>query len=293
MSLSSRFGSMCISSTSKSLISSSTTGIRSFQYINKYAGVASSSSSCLFNTSFSVNNNNSSNNIDTTFKRTIISLPHEISLNNLRDNPGANKKKIRLGRGIGSGKGKTSGRGHGGQKARAGHNIPRGFEGGQTPLFKRMRKYGFSNARFARVLNPLNLDRLSRLIDDGLINPNETITMKHLYDVNAVGKIKFGIKLLASGEETFKHKINIELSDFSENARKTIESLGGSASNVYYDRVGLRFLLKPEKFDFTPKRARVPLKLKEKYPNHPTGYLGAYSTDGSPPAPKESTTESA
>ncbi|GAM27933.1 hypothetical protein SAMD00019534_111090 [Acytostelium subglobosum LB1] len=252
-------------------------------------------------TSLSISSSNISNvsnsslftkmpSINTQFVRTIVAAPHDISLNNLRDNPGANKKKVRVGRGIGSGRGKTSGRGHGGQKARAGHNIPRAFEGGQTPLYKRMRKYGFSNATFTRVLNPLNLARLSKLIDDGLINPNETITMKHLYDANAVGRVKFGIKLLASGKESFRHKINIELSDFSEEAKKSIESLGGSATNVYYDRVGLRFLLKPEKFDFVPKRARVPLKLKEKYPNHPTGYLGAYSTDGSPPV---SQTESA
>eukprot|EP01133_Synstelium_polycarpum_P004308 gene4308-5032_t len=155
-----------------------------------------------------------------------------------------------------------------------------------------MRKYGFSNARFTRVLNPLNLDRLDQLIKDGLINANETITMKHLYDLNVVGRVQFGLKLLGAGKETFKHKINIEMSDFSEEARKTIESLGGKATNVYYDRVGLRFLLKPEKFDFVPKRARVPLRLKEKYPNHPTGYLGPYSTDGSPPESQTAAEES-
>ncbi|EGC29003.1 hypothetical protein DICPUDRAFT_84943 [Dictyostelium purpureum] len=213
--------------------------------------------------------------------RTIIyTNPNEVSLNNLRDNPGATKTKIRLGRGMGSNKGKTSGRGHGGQKARAGHNIPRAFEGGQTPLFKKMRKYGFSNSKFERVYNPVNFNTLNRLITEGKINPNETITMKHLFDLNVTGSISHGIKLLSDGKEYFKHKINIELTDFSKAAKETIENLGGTAQPVYYDRVGLRYLLKPEKFDFTPKRARVPLKLKDKFPDHVTGYMGAFSTVG-------------
>ncbi|KAM9978583.1 hypothetical protein ACTFIY_012321 [Dictyostelium cf. discoideum] len=219
-----------------------------------------------------------SNNI--TGFRTIVSKPYEISLNNLRDNPGAVTKKVRVGRGIGSGRGKTSTRGHSGQKARAGHNIPRAFEGGQTQLFKKMRKYGFSNARFERVLTPINFNTLDRLIRENRINPNETITMKHLFDANCTGAIKHGIKLLSDGKQNFKHKINIELSDFSTPARETVEALGGVAQNVYYDRLGLRFLLKPHKFDFVPNRARVPLKYVNKYPDHVTGYMGPYSTKG-------------
>ncbi|KYQ88336.1 ribosomal protein L15 [Tieghemostelium lacteum] len=225
-------------------------------------------------------NNESTLNSNYLSIRTIISSANDIALNNLRDNPGANKKKVRVGRGIGSGRGKTSGRGHGGQKARAGHNIPRGFEGGQTPLYKRMRKYGFSNAMFSRNLIPVSFLDLERLINDKQINPQETITMKHLFDAKAVQAVKHGVKLLANGADNFNHVINIELSDFSESARKKIESLGGVAKNVYYDRVGLRYLLRPYKFDFVPKRARVPLKLKDKYPDHPTGYMGAYSTQG-------------
>jgi len=230
--------------------------------------------------------NNTFNNI---MSRSIISTnASSISLNNLRDNPGANKKKVRVGRGIGSGRGKTSTRGHGGQSARAGHNIPRGFEGGQTPLYKKMRKYGFSNVAFSRVYNTINLFTLDRLIREGQINANETITMKHLYDLKVVDQITHGVKLLGQGSDYFSHKINIELSDFSASAKEAIEKLGGSAQNVYYDRVGLRYLLKPYKFDFVPKRARVPLKLREKYPNHPTGYLGAYSTDVDAVAQEES-----
>ncbi|KAK5581117.1 hypothetical protein RB653_001145 [Dictyostelium firmibasis] len=220
-----------------------------------------------------------SNNI-TGFRTIVSSKPTEVSLNNLRDNPGAVTRKVRVGRGIGSGRGKTSTRGHGGQKARAGHNIPRAFEGGQTQLFKKMRKYGFSNAKFERVLNPINFNILDRLIKENRLNPEETITMKHLFDANCTGAIKHGIKLLSNGKENFKHKINIELSGFSESARKTIEDLGGVAQNVYYDRVGLRFLFKPHKFDFVPKRARVPLKYADKYPDHITGYMGAFSTKG-------------
>ncbi|KAF2076918.1 hypothetical protein CYY_001756 [Polysphondylium violaceum] len=221
--------------------------------------------------------NNTFNNI---MSRSIVSTnPSSIGLNNLRDNPGANKKKVRVGRGIGSGRGKTSTRGHGGQSARAGHNIPRGFEGGQTPLYKKMRKYGFSNVAFSRVYNTINLFTLDRLIREGKVDATQTITMKHLYDLRVVDQITHGVKLLGQGSNYFSHKIDIELSDFSTSAKEAIEKLGGSAKNVYYDRVGLRYLLKPYKFDFVPKRARVPLKLRDKYPNHPTGYLGAYSTD--------------
>jgi large subunit ribosomal protein L15 len=127
------------------------------------------------------------------------SLIEPIRLNNLTDNPGAIRKGKRLGRGIGSGKGKTCGRGHKGQKARAGRSGPAlGFEGGQTPLYQRIPKRGFNN-KWATPMHPLNVDRLQLFIDMGRIDPTHTITMKTLTDSGLLktSRVKHGVKLLA------------------------------------------------------------------------------------------------
>src|ERR687895_2888885 len=89
-----------------------------------------------------------------------------MKLNQLSDNPGARKGRIRVGRGIGSGKGKTGGRGGKGQTARTGVAI-KGFEGGQMPLHRRLPKRGFKNAKFAKKLNEVNLDRIQQAVDAG------------------------------------------------------------------------------------------------------------------------------
>ena len=106
----------------------------------------------------------------------------------------------KLGRGVGSGRGKTSGRGHKGQKARAGGGSGRGlgFEGGQTPLHRRLPKRGFNNTRFATPLNPLNVNKLQEWIMMERVKPNDNgvIDMKVLYDCGIVGKISHGVKLL-------------------------------------------------------------------------------------------------
>ncbi len=92
-----------------------------------------------------------------------------MKLTDLRDNPGATKERMRVGRGIGSGKGKTAGRGVKGQKARAGVAV-KGFEGGQMPLHRRLPKRGFSNVDFARDLNEVNLGRVQQAIDAGKLD---------------------------------------------------------------------------------------------------------------------------
>jgi large subunit ribosomal protein L15 len=185
-----------------------------------------------------------------------------IKLNNISDNEGARKKRKRVGRGIGSGRGKTCGRGHKGQKSRSGGKPRLGFEGGQTPMRLRLPKVGFHNP-FRREYERLNLYKLESWIDQGRIDPAKLITMKVLRDTGAVGSnIKDGVKLLGGGHEHFKHKIFIEVSSVSELSRKAIEEAGGQVHAVYYNKLGLKALTKPWRFDAMPFPARPPPKLR-------------------------------
>src|SRR6202163_5028372 len=97
-----------------------------------------------------------------------------MKLNQIADNPGARKNRMRIGRGIGSGMGKTGGRGGKGQTARSGVRI-KGFEGGQMPLHRRLPKRGFRNTPFALKLNEVNLGRIQAAIDAGKLDPNAAI----------------------------------------------------------------------------------------------------------------------
>ncbi|KAG2650915.1 hypothetical protein PVAP13_1NG241400 [Panicum virgatum] len=141
--------------------------------------------------------------------RTVGSL---LRLNDLRDNPGATKQKTRKGRGIGSGKGKTAGRGHKGQKARGTSRL--GFEGGQTPLRRRLPRRGFKN-RFSLTFQPCGLGKIAKLINAGKIDSSELITMKTLKETGAIGKqIKDGIRLMGRGAEEIKWPIHLEVIEF-------------------------------------------------------------------------------
>ena len=114
-----------------------------------------------------------------------------------------NKKKIRVGRGIGSGKGKTSSRGHKGQKSRSGYSRRAGFEGGQTPLYRRLPKYnGFSNARFKNIYEIINISDLS-MFDDGT-----EITIDTLIK-NSIISGKMPVKLLSDGDAKSKLKVHV------------------------------------------------------------------------------------
>ena len=109
---------------------------------------------------------------------------------------------------------------------------------------------------------------MEKFIEAGRLNPKETITMKHLYVSGIVGKIKFGVKLLGQGSKSFSTPINIEVSGASNSAIDAIEKCGGTITSVYYNRLGLRVLLKPEKFEGLgplPRRARPPPKLMNYY----------------------------
>ena len=196
-----------------------------------------------------------------------------LALNALRDVDGARKARKRLGRGTGSGLGKTSGRGHKGQKSRSGGAPRLGFEGGQTPLRLTLPKRGAHNPH-AMTFDPVNLDALAAYVRQGRFgeydyeNPR-TLTMKDFVDAGLSNrKIKHGIKVLAgsklnAGDEKFDIKVKLEVSRVSAKAREMIESAGGSVTRVHYNRLGLRALLKPEKFvRGLPKPARAPPRIK-------------------------------
>ncbi|KAF9163232.1 YmL10 [Actinomortierella ambigua] len=187
----------------------------------------------------------------------------KLDLSNLADNPGSKSQRIRVGRGQGSGKGHTAARGHKGQKARSGNNgQPKpGFEGGQTRIIDRLPKHGFKNPEH-KDYQPLNLDRLQFWIASGRIDATKTITMKDLLDSRCIHKIQDGVKLLGDGKADFKTPINIEVSRASKSAIKAIEACGGSITAVYYNKLGLRALTKPHKFEELPKFAR-PMKKKD------------------------------
>src|ERR1700753_3266336 len=121
-----------------------------------------------------------------------------MKLNDLRDNRGARKEAMSVGRGIGSGKGKTCGRGVKGQKSRTGVSI-RGFEGGQMPLHRRMPKRGFNNI-FANDYSELNLGRLQKAVDDKMLDASAKITEEVLRKAGLVHKSRDGIRLLGKGE---------------------------------------------------------------------------------------------
>ena len=145
-----------------------------------------------------------------------------MKLNELRDNEGATKNRIRVGRGIGSGKGKTGGRGQKGQKSRSGVSI-HGFEGGQMPIYRRMPKRGFKNP-FAKTFAVVNLDTIQKAIDAGKLNAND-ITKETLLASNVVSKEMSGIRLLARG--ALKTAINITVDSASKAAVAAVEKAGG------------------------------------------------------------------
>jgi large subunit ribosomal protein L15 len=147
-----------------------------------------------------------------------------MKLSDIADNAGSRKKRMRIGRGIGSGKGKTGGRGGKGQTARSGVRI-KGFEGGQMPLHRRLPKRGFNNI-FRLEFAEINLDRLQTAIDAGSINAKETINAESLVKSGVVRRARDGIRLLGRGE--IKAKLTIEVHGASKSAIAAVEKAGGS-----------------------------------------------------------------
>ena len=147
-----------------------------------------------------------------------------MKLNEIRDNEGAHKKRMRVGRGPGSGKGKTAGRGVKGQKSRSGVAIG-GFEGGQMPLYMRMPKRGFNNAN-ALKLAEVNLWRLQDAIDAKKLDIKGEIKGDALVAAGVIRRVKDGVRILGTGE--IKSKLNLVVWSASAGAVKAIEAAGGT-----------------------------------------------------------------
>ena len=132
------------------------------------------------------------------------------------------KDRKRVGRGISSGNGKTAGKGHKGQKARSGGGVRRGFEGGQTPLYRRLPKRGFTNIH-AKNYTEVTLTMLSKV-------KNENVTAQSLVDEGIIGKVNDGIVVLGTG--TLDKKVNVTAVRFTKSAKEKIEALGGKAEVI-------------------------------------------------------------
>lgn len=146
-----------------------------------------------------------------------------MKLHELKPAEGSRKDRKRLGRGIGSGQGKTAGKGHKGQNARSGGGVRLGFEGGQTPLYRRLPKRGFTN--FARKEYAIvNLDTLNRFVDGTEVTP------ELLIESGVVSNEKAGIKILAKG--TLEKKLTVKAHKFSSAAKEAIEAAGGNTEVI-------------------------------------------------------------
>ncbi|XP_051878795.1 39S ribosomal protein L15, mitochondrial [Pristis pectinata] len=203
-----------------------------------------------------------------------------VSLANLRPNPGAKKREKRRGRGIHGGK--KSGRGHKGQTQRG--NRPRlGFEGGQTPFYIVIPKYGYNKGHsYRRQYQPLSLNRLQYLIDLGRVDPCQPIDLTQLVNARGVTvqplKRDYGIQLVEEGADNFAAKVNIEVQWVSELAIAAIERNGGIITTGFYDPRSLDILCKPVPFFLRgqpiPKRMLPPEELVPYYSDaRNRGYL--------------------
>jgi large subunit ribosomal protein L15 len=147
-----------------------------------------------------------------------------MKLNEITDNPGSSKNRIRVGRGIGSGKGKTGGRGVKGQKARTGVAI-KGFEGGQMPLHRRLPKRGFTPPN-AKDYNEVNIGRIQEAIAAGKLAADAPVTIEALVAAGVISKPRDGVKILGVGE--ISAKLAFEVAGASKSAIAAIEKAGGS-----------------------------------------------------------------
>jgi len=151
-----------------------------------------------------------------------------MKLNEIRDNQGARKSRMRVGRGIGSGKGKTGGRGQKGQKSREGVSIA-GFEGGQMPLHMRLPKRGFNNI-FAKDYAEVNLGAIQKLVDAKKLDTSATIDHAALKAAGVGRGGKDGVRILAKGSLTAK--INLRVAGASAAAKAAVEEAGGSVDVI-------------------------------------------------------------
>ncbi len=151
-----------------------------------------------------------------------------MKLNEIKDNDGARKSRMRVGRGIGSGKGKTGGRGQKGQKSREGVSIA-GFEGGQMPLHMRLPKRGFNNI-FAKDYAEVNLGAIQKLVDAKKLDGKATIDHAALKAAGVARGGKDGVRILGKGE--FSAKLSFNVAGVSAGAKAAIEKAGGSVDVI-------------------------------------------------------------
>jgi large subunit ribosomal protein L15 len=170
-----------------------------------------------------------------------------MKLNQIADNDGARKNRMRIGRGIGSGKGKTGGRGVKGQKARTGVRI-KGREGGQMPLHRRLPKRGFNNI-FAVKYNEVNLDRIQKAVDAGHLKAGDTVTAESLAKAGVLRRAGNGVRLLGNGE--LKAKLSFEVAGASKSAVAAVEKAGGSVKQLAVKKADQE---KPAKMKKKPKK---------------------------------------
>jgi large subunit ribosomal protein L15 len=156
-----------------------------------------------------------------------------MKLNEIKNNPGAHKRKDKVGRGSSSGLGKTSGRGVKGAKARTGNQV-HGFEGGQMPLHMRMPKRGFRNI-FGTDFAEVNIGRLQKAVDNKKLDASVTITEDILRKAGLAHKSRDGVRLLGKGE--LKAKLTIEVAGASASAKEAVEKAGGSLTATYSKKV--------------------------------------------------------
>lgn len=147
-----------------------------------------------------------------------------MKLNTMHPAVGATKTRKRVGRGVGSGTGKTSGAGEKGQNARSGGGVHPWFEGGQTPLYRRLGKRGFSNALFKKEYAVLNLSDLNKFEEGTEITP------ELLKEMGVLKKQLDGVKVLGNG--TLEKKLTVKANQFSKKAKEEIEKLGGKAEVI-------------------------------------------------------------
>ena len=148
-----------------------------------------------------------------------------MKLNEIAPKAGSTKKRMRIGRGIGSGMGKTGGRGGKGQTARSGVRI-KGFEGGQMPLHRRLPKRGFRNTKFQLRLNEVNLGKVQAAIDAKLIDAGAVVDAAALIKAGLMRRAKDGVRLLGGGE--LKSKVDFAVYGASKSAQAAVEKAGGS-----------------------------------------------------------------
>ncbi|QDQ04042.1 50S ribosomal protein L15 [Bacillus sp. BD59S] len=146
-----------------------------------------------------------------------------MKLHELKPAEGSRKVRNRVGRGIGSGNGKTAGKGHKGQNARSGGGVRLGFEGGQTPLFRRLPKRGFTNIN-RKEFAIVNLSTLNRFEDGTEVTP------ELLLETGVISKLNDGVKILASG--AVEKKLTVKAHKFSSSAKEAIEAVGGSVEVI-------------------------------------------------------------